>query len=172
MRHDDCSRVSAPVFLLAVVAALSACGAPQQRPGLVPSPAAGTPLPVSAGAPLRSDTLSATGPCVTGGPFRSSRLGPIFEEPEQSASPLSQGFAPRYPAQLQRERKQGSVLATYIIDEQGEVEIMSAQIVESPHPHFSISVCRFLSVARFTPAVHQGAKVRHQVQQAFVFELQ
>ena len=145
---------------------------------LVPTPPAGPADATQSegGSPrhgaMRSDTLIATGPCLTGGPFASTAFGPIFDAPQQGARLLTTDVYPHYPSLMQTSGKPGRVRARFVIDDAGEVELMSAEILESTHPHFSIAVCQYLTKTRYVPAVHEGIKVRNRVEQEFYFQFE
>ncbi|MDQ3698292.1 MAG: TonB family protein [Gemmatimonadota bacterium] len=77
--------------------------------------------------------------------------------------------APVYPDSLRDARVSGSVLAEFVVDTAGEVELETFGTVSSTHPLFTEAVRRALGGARFHPAVRAGRVVRQVVQLPFRF---
>jgi hypothetical protein len=61
------------------------------------------------------------------------------------------------------------VLAQFVVDESGLVNINTFKPLKSPGPEFSAVVREALSTWRLDPATIGGRKVKQLVQQAFVF---
>lgn len=78
---------------------------------------------------------------------------------------------PRYPSALREAGITGSVLARFVVDTTGYVDICTFRAVRSTHPLFTESVRVALLGMRFSPAVKQGKRVRQVVQAPFAFEL-
>jgi len=78
---------------------------------------------------------------------------------------------PRYPAALTRDRIEGAVSASFVVDTLGRVELGSFVVVESSHPLFERAVRDALGGMRFTPAEAGGRHVRQLVEQRFLFTL-
>jgi TonB family protein len=78
---------------------------------------------------------------------------------------------PRYPAALTRDRVEGSVSASFVVDTLGRVEPGSFVVVESSHPLFERAVRDALAGMRFSPAEAAGRRVRQLVEQRFLFTL-
>lgn len=117
-------------------------------------PATGTPTP---GVP------GATGP-ATGEPWSELMV-------DRTARLVRNTSRPSYPDLLRRDRIEGSVLATYVVDTLGRVEPGSFAVLESTHPLFERSVRDALAAMRFVPAEAGGRRVRQLVQQSFLFTL-
>lgn len=117
-------------------------------------PATGTPTP---GVP------GATGP-ATGAPWSELTV-------DRAARLVRNTSRPGYPDLLRRDRVEGSVLATYVVDTLGRVEPGSFTVLESTHPLFERSVRDALAAMRFVPAEAGGRRVRQLVQQSFLFTL-
>ncbi|HEX8849045.1 MAG TPA: energy transducer TonB [Gemmatimonadaceae bacterium] len=78
---------------------------------------------------------------------------------------------PGYPTALAQARVEGRVLAEFVVDTAGRVELDSFRAVESTNPVFTESVRAALPALRYRPATIDGKPVRQIVQQPFVFSL-
>jgi TonB family protein len=85
------------------------------------------------------------------------------------AAPGSSG--PKYPADLKAQRVQGSVLAMFVVDEQGHIDSASIKVLRTDHPGFEAAVREALPSMRFLSAEIGGRKVKQLVQQPFSFAL-
>jgi TonB family protein len=74
-----------------------------------------------------------------------------------------------YPQSLYAAGVGGTVIAEFVVDEQGRVEGETFGIVASSNPLFSDAVKEAVLTAVFTPARRKGAAVRQLVQQPFRF---
>jgi hypothetical protein len=77
---------------------------------------------------------------------------------------------PVYPDSLWRTGTAGRVVAEFIVDVTGRMQVNSFRVVSSTHPLFSASVQRALEDARFGAAVWQGRNVRQLVHLPYSFE--
>ena len=84
-------------------------------------------------------------------------------EPTQGDLPVG------YPQSLYAAGVDGSVTAEFVVDENGQVERETFEIVASSNPLFSEAVREAVMRAVFTPARRKGATVRQLVQQPFRF---
>jgi protein TonB len=91
------------------------------------------------------------------------------EKPAASA-PGSPG--PRYPDILRSGGVEGEVLAQFVVDTTGRVEVATFRVLRSTHALFEQAVRSSLPNMRFLPAEVSGRKVKQLVQQPFVFNLQ
>lgn len=91
------------------------------------------------------------------------------EKPAASA-PGSPG--PRYPDILRSGGVEGEVLAQFVVDTTGRVEVATFRVLRSTHALFEQAVRSSLPNMRFLPAEVGGRKVKQLVQQPFVFNLQ
>jgi TonB family protein len=78
---------------------------------------------------------------------------------------------PRYPEILRRDRTEGAVLATYVVDTLGRVEPESFRALTATHPLFEQAVRSAVLGMRFRAAEVGGQRVRQLVEQRFVFRL-
>jgi beta-lactamase regulating signal transducer with metallopeptidase domain len=75
----------------------------------------------------------------------------------------------RYPASMRGSGVAGEVLAQYVVNETGRVEMTSFQALKSSGPDFTKAVMAALPTFRFDAAVAGGKSVKQVVQQAFHF---
>lgn len=76
---------------------------------------------------------------------------------------------PVYPDSLYNAHVDGTVVAEFVVDAQGEVSLDEFSVVSSTHPLFSEAVRHALPDAKFIPAQRQGHAVRQVVQWPFRF---
>jgi TonB family protein len=96
----------------------------------------------------------------------------LFEfQVEKPVSPVQGSGGPRYPADLRAERREGEVLAQFVVDTTGRIESGSFKVLKSSDARFSEAVRQGLVDLRFLPAEVGGRKVRQLVQQPFMFAL-
>lgn len=90
---------------------------------------------------------------------------------ERGAVALPGNPRPRYPEVLRAAALEGTVLAEFVIDTTGAIEVQTVQIIASDHPRFERAVREVLPRLRFLPAEAGGRKVRQLVRQPFEFRL-
>jgi TonB family protein len=93
---------------------------------------------------------------------------------EQVDSPAAydeRSAAPAYPDSLQRAGIDGSVMARFVIDTTGHVEIATVTVLESTNKQFTESVLAALPRMLFRPAVLNGRKARQVVEVPFKFRV-
>ena len=105
----------------------------------------------------------------------------IFERPadsvyfaEQVDSPAAydeRSAAPAYPDSLQRAGIDGSVMAQFVVDTTGHVELETVKVLESTNRRFTESVLAALPRMLFRPAVLNGRKARQIVEVPFKFRV-
>ncbi|HEX5580643.1 MAG TPA: TonB family protein [Gemmatimonadaceae bacterium] len=81
------------------------------------------------------------------------------------------GGSPAYPSMLQSQGVKGQVIAQFVVDTTGRVDVSTFKVLESSHDLFTAAVKRALPGMRFAPAEVGGRKVKQLVQQPFVFEI-
>ncbi|MEK0430488.1 MAG: hypothetical protein RL139_292 [Gemmatimonadota bacterium] len=91
---------------------------------------------------------------------------------EKPVAPIPGSGAPRYPDILRSASVEGEVLAQFVVDTLGRVEINTFKVIRKSHDLFEASVRAALPAMRFLPAEVGGRKVKQLVQQPFVFALQ
>ncbi len=90
---------------------------------------------------------------------------PLFaSQVEKPALPRSGNPIPRYPALLESSRVEGSVLAQFVVDTMGRIDMNTFRVVESTNALFSASLRATLEKWRFDPAEAGGHRVRQIVQ--------
>lgn len=82
---------------------------------------------------------------------------------------LRSGGAPQYPASL-RTRVGGEVLVQFIVDERGNPQMDSFQVLRSSDAAFTESVRKAVRSMTFFPAEYDGRKVKQLVQVPFKFQ--
>lgn len=104
----------------------------------------------------------------------SGQIGPAAyteSQVQEIAEPIPGGGTPGYPAALAQARVEGRVLAEFVVDTTGRIELDSFRAVESTNPIFTEAVRSALPALRYRPATIDGKPVRQIVQQPFVFSL-
>lgn len=110
---------------------------------------------------------------VVGGTAPVQTDQPYFDfQVEKPVAPLPGSAGPRYPDILRSGGVEGQVLAQFVVDTLGRVEIPSFRVLRSDHAMFEQAVRSALPNMRFLPAEVGGRKVKQLVQQPFVFALQ
>ena len=78
---------------------------------------------------------------------------------------------PRYPEGLRAAGIEGEVMAQFVVDTLGRVDVATLRILQSSHAQFDDAIRSALPRLRFVPAEARGQKVRQLVQQPFRFGL-
>lgn len=126
--------------------------------------------PSSARAQVTVRPVSATRPATSA--TRPRRDSVYFEfQVEKPAEALPGGSRPAYPAALSAAHVEGQVLAQFVVDTAGRVEIGTFKVLEATNVVFADAVQAALPGMRFAPAELHGRAVRQVVQQPFVFRL-
>lgn len=92
-------------------------------------------------------------------------------EVERPAVPGSDVVGPRYPVELRKTHTEGTVLAEFVVDTTGRVEMESFRVLRSTDVAFALAVKEALRQSRFLPAEIAGVHVRQRVHQPFQFQL-
>lgn len=97
---------------------------------------------------------------------------PYFEfQVEKSAEMMPNSATPRYPQMLVSAGIVGRVVAQFVVDTTGRVEVGTFEVIESDHEQFTQAVRQVLPRLRFYPAEIGGRKVKQHVQQPFAFAI-
>ncbi|MCE9601936.1 MAG: energy transducer TonB [Gemmatimonadetes bacterium] len=103
---------------------------------------------------------------------------PVSDQPyfdfqvEKPVAPGPRTGSPRYPDILRSASVEGEVLAQFVVDTTGRVEVSTFKVIRKSHDLFEAAVRSALPQMRFLPAEVGGRKVKQLVQQPFVFALQ
>ena len=103
---------------------------------------------------------------------------PVSDQPyfdfqvEKPVAPVPGTGSPRYPDILRSASVEGEVLAQFVVDTTGRVEVSTFKVIRKSHDLFETAVRSALPQMRFLPAEVGGRKVKQLVQQPFVFALQ
>ena len=76
---------------------------------------------------------------------------------------------PIYPDLLRRGHIEGEVVAQFVVDTLGRIEVPSFRVLKSTHELFTAAVWDRLTTWRFTPAIDHGRRVRQRITGAFEF---
>ena len=103
---------------------------------------------------------------------------PISDQPyfdfqvEKPVAPVPGTGSPRYPDILRSASVEGEVLAQFVVDTTGRVDVATFKVIRKSHDLFEAAVRSALPQMRFLAAEIGGRKVKQLVQQPFVFALQ
>ena len=99
--------------------------------------------------------------------------GGVYEESmvEKPVTEASNTQRPRFPDIFRSAGVEGEVLAQFVVDTTGRVEINSFKVIKTSHELFAASVRSALPGMRFHPAEVGLKRVRQLVQQPFVFAI-
>jgi bla regulator protein blaR1 len=90
---------------------------------------------------------------------------------ERPVAPAPGSQAPRYPDALREAHIEGQVLAQFVVDTSGHVDMRTFEALKSTNDAFTGTVRTALANMNFRPALVGGKKVRQIVQMPFVFSL-
>jgi hypothetical protein len=95
----------------------------------------------------------------------------FFEYQVDKPVTLRTSVNPRYPVSLKGSRVGGEVVAQFVVDETGRVDMRTFKPLRSSAPEFTAAVKESLPTWRLDAATRQGRKVKQIVQQAFEFKV-
>lgn len=90
---------------------------------------------------------------------------------EKAVLPLAGNPKPVYPSTLQSAHVDGEVLAQFVVDTTGRVDMSTFRAIHSTNELFVQSVRRALAEWKFLPAEVDGVKVRQLVQMPLTFKV-
>lgn len=90
---------------------------------------------------------------------------------EKAVVPLAGNPKPEYPSMLQSGRVEGEVLAQFVVDTTGRVDMSSFRTIQATNELFVQSVRRALAEWKFRPAEVEGRKVKQLVQMPLTFRV-
>ena len=112
---------------------------------------------------------------ATAAKLEAQKMGPgavYFEsQVEIPVAPAPGSSGPIYPAELKANGIEGTVLAMFVVNEQGLPEVASFKVLRADDPRFAESVRTALPNMRFISAKVGGRPVKQLVQQPFSFAL-
>ena len=112
-----------------------------------------------------------TGKGVGSGPPVDSNQ-PFFEfQVEKPVVPAPNSPSPRYPDILRSAGVEGEVMAQFVVDTTGRVEMSTFKVLRTSHDLFAAAVRQALPNMRFIAAEVGGRKVKQLVQQPYVFNI-
>jgi beta-lactamase regulating signal transducer with metallopeptidase domain len=93
----------------------------------------------------------------------------FFEFQVDTPVVVRKSVTPKYPDAVRTSGISGSVVAEFVVDRTGHVDMDSFKALDSPGPEFTAAVKAVLPMWRLDPAIIMGKKVSQLVQQAFEF---
>lgn len=93
----------------------------------------------------------------------------LANEVEKPVMVLPGAAGPAYPESLRAAGIEGQVMAQFVVDSAGRVDLATFQVLDRQHPLFVAAVRSALSRMRYLPAEARGARVAQLVQQSFHF---
>jgi periplasmic protein TonB len=124
-----------------------------------------------------TDEADFTGKGVEGGSANGKEGGHATDQPyfdfqvEKQASPYPGSPTPRYPDMLQTAGITGEVIAQFVIDTSGHVEMGTFKVIKSDNDLFTDAVKSVLPRCRFYPAEVGGRHVKELVEEPYVFNM-
>lgn len=118
---------------------------------------------------LQSDDPTAPKPSVT----HSERAAPPQYEFQltHAAEPVPGTPAPRYPDLLRSSGVEGDVVAQFVVDADGTIDMSTFKVLRTSHDLFTASVRNALAQMRMIPATVDGHPVKQLLQLPFTFRL-
>lgn len=96
---------------------------------------------------------------------------PYFEFQVERPAAMMGGISLRYPALLRSAQVEGRVLASFVVETDGRVDLSTLRVLRSDHQLFTNAVRQALEAAQYEAAEVGGRKVAQVVQQPFIFAL-
>jgi protein TonB len=90
---------------------------------------------------------------------------------EKKVRQLPDSMLPLYPNSLQAAKVEGEVVASFVVDTLGHVDVETIKILKATHQLFADAVRDALPQMKFIPAEIKGMKVKQLVQQPFEFKI-
>jgi TonB family protein len=102
---------------------------------------------------------------------RAASAGAYVEFQVERPAAMMGSISLRYPTLLRSAQVEGRVLASFVVDANGRVDLSTFQVLQSDHQLFTNAVRQALETAQYQPAEVGGRKVAQVVQQPFVFNI-
>jgi periplasmic protein TonB len=124
-----------------------------------------------------TDEADFTGKGVQGGSANGKAGGVSTDQPyfdfqvEKQAAPYPSNPAPRYPDMLQTAGITGEVIAQFVIDTSGHVEMSTFKVIKTDNDLFTDAVKAVLPRNRYYPAEVGGRHVKELVEEPYVFNI-
>lgn len=87
------------------------------------------------------------------------------------AEPNPETFVPRYPPALRAQGVRGTVVAQFVVDTNGRVDMRTFKVLSSSDAAFTTAVRAAVARTDFLPALLDGRKVRQLYEQPFTFQV-
>lgn len=124
-----------------------------------------------------TDEADFSGKGVQGGNANGKAGGVQTDQPyfdfqvEKQAAPYPGSPSPRYPDMLQTAGIAGEVIAQFVIDTSGHVEMNTFKVIKSDNDLFTEAVKAVLPKKRYYPAEVGGRHVKELVEEPYVFNM-
>jgi len=126
-----------------------------------------------------TDEADFSGKGVAGGVAKGKEGGtgvvtdqPYFDfQVEKQAGTAPGSAQPEYPEMLRSANIEGEVLAQFVVDTSGKVDMVTFKVLKSTNDAFTDAVKRAMPRMKFFPAEIGGRKVKELVQQPYAFNL-
>lgn len=151
----------------AVAAVVAACGT--DIPGSVTPPDGARESRTES--PIEVTAVPDVQPVPMPNGMRPQAETPYFEFQVERPAEMMGAISLRYPALLRSAQVEGRVLASFVVDANGRVDLSTFTVLRSDHALFTNAVRQALETAQYQAAEVGGRKVAQVVQQPFVFAL-
>lgn len=158
-------RARAALAALAVAAFAAACGTEIPANVVVPGERVDADLAVAQDS--ASSQLARSSPS-TAHTISGSELS---LDAKSRAKPRALSYDLTYPPMMRTARVEGTVVAAFVVDTNGRVDMNSVWVISSDHEQFTTAVERALVTTAFDAARVNGKPVRQAIEQPFVFAL-
>jgi periplasmic protein TonB len=124
-----------------------------------------------------TDEADFTGKGAEGGSANGKAGGVSTDQPyfdfqvEKQAAPYPGSPSPKYPEMLQTAGIAGEVIAQFVIDTSGHVEMSTFKVIKSDNDLFTDAVKAVLPRKRYYPAEVGGRHVKELVEEPYVFNM-
>jgi TonB family protein len=98
-----------------------------------------------------------------------TNTGPYLASQVDKEVVITHNVVPEFPAALKNDQQRGEVVARFVVDVNGRVDMDTFEVVSSTDPRFVQAVRDAVSLTRFVPAELGGRKVKQVVQVPFIF---
>jgi len=153
--------------LVAVAAVLAACGT--DIPGSVTPP--DNAVASRSESPIEVTAVPDVQPVPMPNGMLSEVEKPYFEFQVERPAEMMGAISLRYPSLLRSAQVEGRVLASFVVDANGRVDLSTFKELRSDHTLFTNAVRQALETAQYRAAEVGGRTVAQVVQQPFIFAL-
>ncbi len=117
--------------------------------------------------PNRKSWTVPKGPPKSGHAAKATRYNP---KDLDKVPVIASSTAPRYPFEMKREGRTGTVVLRFVVDSRGEV--LEVEVISSPHEGFSKAAVEAMLRWKFRPGMKNGRKVDTRMEMPMAFSLE